>query len=141
MAVSSHECVWAARDLLGSEVGWALPSPVRPPNLSRAPLAKSGVCAVAESPDDDSQGESERSDARGDGRGNDPRGWAVVGKVYFQRHIGASIAQRAGDVEGEDPLSCTFERNAHVEVAYSDLDWVRAERSDGCVRGALCAEG
>ncbi len=61
--------------------------------------------------------------------------------MYFQRYIGASIAERAGDVEGEDPLSCTFERNAHIEVAYSDLNWVRTDRSDGCVRGALCAEG
>lgn len=61
--------------------------------------------------------------------------------MYFQRYIGGSIAERAGDVEGEYPLSCTFERNAHVEVAYSDLDWAWAERSDGCVRGALCAEG
>lgn len=110
-------------------------------SLDTAQLAASAYCGAADASDGDGQSESEGSEACGDGRRNDPWGWAVVIGVYFELHICCSIAERAGDVEGEDPLSCAFEGDAHVEVAHSDLDGARLDGPDGCIRRALCVEG
>lgn len=109
--------------------------------IVRAQSAASAYCGASDASQGDGQGESDSGEACGDGGGNDPWGRAVVLGVYFELHICGSIAEWAGDVEGEDPLSWVFEWDAQVEVAHSDLDGARLDRPDRCVRGASCAEG